>query len=247
MPATTATSALSKSRRRVLEHLVESDEITTAQLAVRFAISEAAVRQHLVALTERGLIERGDRPRKGGRGRPASSWRATDAAHAVMADRHAQLSAELLSAMVAELAPADFDAVVRHRESEQIGRYRRVLGAGSLQSKLEALCHERTLEGYQAQVLTKSESEPEPEFESDRDRTAASMTFTLVEHHCPIASGARQCAALCDSELRVFSTVLGPTASVVRTRHMLLGDHRCAYRIVERPEASAVSDLAPAR
>jgi predicted ArsR family transcriptional regulator len=221
MTATSGAGALSEPRLRVLQHLVVSEQVTAAQLAETFGVSEAAVRQHLGALATRGLVERQESPRSGGRGRPASTWRATPAAHDLMVDRHAQLSAELLSAMAAELTPDDFDAVVRHRETEQITRYQRALGSGPLRGKLDALGHERSLEGYQAQVIVEHEHD-------------ASPTFTLIEHHCPIGSSARACSALCDSELRVFSTVLGPAVSVVRTRHMLLGDQRCAYRIHER-------------
>ncbi|MBI3320179.1 MAG: hypothetical protein HYZ89_06305 [Candidatus Omnitrophica bacterium] len=62
-----------------------------------------------------------------------------------------------------------------------------------------------------------------------RDRT-----LELVENHCSIAKAGRFCPRLCAGELSLFRAVLGDNVSVERVEHILSGDRRCTYRIIER-------------
>jgi predicted ArsR family transcriptional regulator len=56
-------------------------------------------------------------------------------------------------------------------------------------------------------------------------------SFLLIENHCPICAAANACSKLCDAEFDVFQAILGKTAAIERTEHMLEGDRRCVYRI----------------
>ena len=58
---------LSTAKQRVLEHLKRSDGATAAEVAEALGITEAAVRQHIDVLVERGLVERRALPRYPGR------------------------------------------------------------------------------------------------------------------------------------------------------------------------------------
>jgi predicted ArsR family transcriptional regulator len=89
-----------------------------------------------------------------------------------------------------------------------------------LAERAGALARIRLQEGYMA--------------ECRRTREGA---FELVENHCSIASAARACPMLCEREISLFRTLLGPEVSVERVEHLLAGDRRCAYRISPRDRA----------
>src|SRR5256885_14509675 len=101
---------LSTAKQRVLEHLKRSDGATAAEVADALAITEAAVRQHIDVLVERGLVERRALPRtRPGRGRSPLEWIVTPAGDSQFADRHGQLTVELLDAIHEALGPEGLD------------------------------------------------------------------------------------------------------------------------------------------
>lgn len=214
----TVTGTVPDGRRRVAERLKRSGPSTVTQLSSELGITESAVRQHLGALSSLGLVESRVRPPVG-RGRPATIWILTDLARDLFPDRHADLTVELLDAILAELGPAAVDAVISAREGAQRARYRTgvpAAGDAPLPERVAALARMRSAEGYMAEVV-----------ETDQG-------VELIEHHCPICEAAAACQNFCRSELEIFRAVLGPDVSVERTRHLLSGSERCAYLVAER-------------
>jgi predicted ArsR family transcriptional regulator len=213
---------LSTAKQRVLEHLKRTDGATASEIAEALDITEAAVRQHLDALVERGLVERRSRRRvNAGRGRTPSEWVLTPEAASQFADRHGQLTVELLDAMRDALGTEGIERVIDSRAQHQLEAYRAVVpaaGTATLERRVRALARQRTAEGYMADV--------------QRDGDAV----VLVEHHCPICTAATACPGFCRSELELFRETLGPDVSVERTAHILAGDVRCAYLV--RPVGS---------
>ena len=55
----------------------------------------------------------------------------------------------------------------------------------------------------------------------------------FVESHCPICAAATVCKGFCETELDLFRAVLGPEIDVERVEHIVSGDRRCAYRIMQ--------------
>ena len=216
---------LSTAKQRVLEHLKRSDGATASEVAEALGITEAAVRQHIDGLVELGLVERRPLPRsRGGRGRSPLEWVLTAQGSTHFADRHGQLTVELLGAMKDALGSEGLDRVIDARAEHQLAVYRAVVpaaGDAPLVARVEALAGQRTAEGYMADV------------QRDGD------DVLLVEHHCPICTAATACPGFCRSELELFRDTLGPDVSVERTAHLLAGDVRCAYRI--RPVDATVS------
>jgi predicted ArsR family transcriptional regulator len=210
-------NSLSTAKRRVLEHLKRSDGATASEVAGALGITEAAVRQHLDALVERGLVERRALPRaRAGRGRSPLEWVLTPEAAGQFADRHGQLTVELLGAIRDALGTDGLDRVIDARAEQQLEAYRAVVpaaGTATLERRVRALARQRTDEGYMADV------------HRDGDNVV------LVEHHCPICTAATACPGFCRSELELFRDTLGPDVTVERTAHLLAGDVRCAYLI----------------
>jgi predicted ArsR family transcriptional regulator len=190
--------------------------IAADALASRLQLTATAVRQHLQALAEEGLVVEVEGERSLSRGRPAKRWRTTEAADGRFADAHATLTADLIQQMRRAFGEAGVDRLLALRTADQEALYRAEIDpAAPLRTRLQALAAIREREGYMAEL-----------------RDAPEGSFLLLEHHCPICAAARLCTGLCREELALFSRVLGDGVTVTRTSHILAGEGRCAYRIV---------------
>ena len=89
-----ATGRVSK-RQAILRLLKQQGASDSARLAGQLAISAMAVRQHLYALSAKGLVTYQEQPRP--LGRPAKMWGLTPAAAAQFPDAHAGLAVNLLN------------------------------------------------------------------------------------------------------------------------------------------------------
>ena len=218
-------ASVSAAKRRLLEELKRTGPVTAGALAERLELTDVAVRQHLTALEESGLVVSGPGP-TGGRGRPPTTWSPTERARGEFPDHHAQLSVELIEAMRRALGEDGVRRVVDARAELQVDAYRRrVPGQNtSLRSRVNALARLRTDEGYMAEVVREG-----PE------------RFLLIEHHCPICEAATSCTGICRAEWDVFRSVLGDDVTVDRVEHLLSGGARCVYR-VERREQTASAE-----
>jgi len=209
---TSVKAELGETKREIVDRLKRADA-TAPALATALGITEAAVRQHLDALEQNGLVERRTLPPTG-RGRPVSAWALTDLARELFPDRHGDLTVELLGALRTALGEDGLTRVIDERAAAQLKAYRKAVPArGSLRDRVDALAAVRTAEGYVAEVIEDDDG------------------LLLVEHHCPICAAATACQNFCSSELQLFRDVLGPKVKVERTQHLLSGDRRCAYRI----------------
>jgi predicted ArsR family transcriptional regulator len=211
MPAETPSG-----RAAVLALVKREGPVAADALAARLQLTPMAVRQHLQGLEAEGVVERTEAERQGGRGRPASLWRATPAADARFDDAHADLSAELIGQVRRAFGEEGLDRLLALRTADQAARYRpEVAAQPTLHARLAALAAIREREGYMAEVRDDPES----------------GGFLLLEHHCPICAAARLCTGLCREELALFSGVLGQGVKVQRLSHILAGAGRCAYRV----------------
>ena len=215
-PSDMATRHLTPAKRRVLELLKRIGPAAASELARRLDLTDVAIRQHLAAIEDRGLVEQTPNP-PDGRGRPSAAWSLTETAHALFPDRHGDLTVSLIQATREALGKNGLDRVVARRAAGQLRDYRKTLPARSapLKKRVEALARQRTAEGYMAEVR--------------KQRGADS--FLLIEHHCPICDAARTCQGLCAAELKVFRGYFGRGVKVDRVDHLLSDGDRCAYRI----------------
>jgi predicted ArsR family transcriptional regulator len=210
-----AQRTISAARRRVLELLKRLGEATAPELAGRLEMTDVAARQHLAQLESTGLVRQRQAPPRG-RGRPAILWSLTDEAAAVFPDSHAELTVGLIDAIRETVGERGLKRIVEVRARDQVNFYDTILppASASLKRRVEALARQRTAEGYMAEVITEKPG-----------------VYVLIEHHCPICEAARSCTGLCSAELDVFQRALGEDVRIERTKHVLSGDDRCAYRI----------------
>ena len=200
---------------RLLETLKRAAPASASELAEELGLTPVAVRQHLQALAEAGLVASQARP-AAGRGRPTAAWQATEAANAWLPDAHGDLTVDLLRSMRGVFGEEGLGRILAARGKAQLATYREAMpvASASLKARVEALAALRTREGYMASVVEEKRGQ-----------------YLLVEHHCPICVAARSCVGLCANELEVFRGALGRDVAVERTEHLLEGDARCAYRI----------------
>jgi predicted ArsR family transcriptional regulator len=191
---------------------------TAADLGGTTGVTAEAARQQLVRLAADGLVAATAEPR--GVGRPAQVWALTAAGHARFPDAHADLTAQLIRSIRAELGEAALDRLIGARSAESKAAYAATLeGSADLGERVARLAEARTREGYMAEFWPEGAG------------------YVLVENHCPICVAATACQGFCEAELDTFRAVLGPGASVERTEHIVQGQRRCVYRI--RPKGPA--------
>ena len=204
---------LSDTKRRIVERLKRVESATATDLAGEFGLTDTALRQHLDALEEAGMVSR-SMAEPTGRGRPPVHWQLAPRAAEAFPDRHGELSVDLISSLRSTLGDPALEQVIGARSDRQVAQYESVLnGAVDLRDRVERLADVRSVEGYLAEVRADGDD------------------LLLIEHHCPIRDAAASCGALCSAELEVFQRVLGPSVTVTRTQHVLAGDRRCAYRV----------------
>ena len=206
--------AVTFAKRALLDLIKRLGPTEATELAKRLRLTDVAVRQHLTALQENGLVESVLQPPKG-RGRPSARWALTEVAADLFPDRHADLTVDFIKATRKALGENGLLRIVEVRAKDQVNVYRRLLPRNaSLKKRVEALAKQRSSEGYMAEVITEKPGR-----------------YLLIEHHCPICEAARECQGLCAAELSVFQRALGRGVRVERINHLLSGGDRCVYRI----------------
>src|ERR1700755_1241292 len=158
-----------KTRRAIVKLLKTEGPLGSAQLAERLGLTAMAVRLHLCALQEEGLVGSEDRPVPVGR--PAKFWRLTREADRHFPEAYAELSVALIEAMQETFGAEGLNRVLVSRCARQREEYaKRIRPTDSLKKRLAELARGRTEEGYIAAVRPDGET----------------GGFLLVENHCPI-------------------------------------------------------------
>ena len=212
-----STQTATPAQRTILDHLKRHGPTEATALADALDVTTMAVRQHLQALVEAGLVLSEDAERKGGRGRPSRHWRLAPGAETYFADAHAELSVELIGNIREVFGERGLTKLIEARTTQQTSAYRaEMTGATSLRDRVRRLVKLRTAAGYLAEMQT------------------VPGGFLLIENHCPVCRAARTCTGLCRQELDVFQAVLGPDVRIERTEHILGGARRCTYHIRQK-------------
>ena len=114
-------SRLTESKRRLMELLKRRGPITAIDLAGALGLTDVAIRQHLEALAEKGLVASEPQPTGGhirGRGRPSMAWSLTELGGEIFPDRHADLTVGLLEAMKKSLGEEALLRIVEVRAKD---------------------------------------------------------------------------------------------------------------------------------
>lgn len=204
-----------KSKRAILDLLKVNGPTSAENLAEQLQITAMAVRQHLYALSESGLVDFLEQPQEVGR--PLKLWKLTEAANSEFTDRHDELIVDLLDSVREAVGESALDQIIDHRARRQLKRYQDEIDSRSdLKGKLDVLSKLRSEEGYMAEVELRSDG-----------------SYLLIENHCPICKAATACQQFCRNELKLFQDVLGKNVSVKRDEYIIDGQRRCTYIVTE--------------
>ncbi len=207
-------------RNRVARLLLENGPSTASTLATRLGLTPAAVRRHLDALLEEGLVElreiRGVGNR--GRGRPAKFFALTESGRGAFHQAYDDLAAgalRFLSESLGETAVLEF---ARSRVAELEQRYAEVVEAVPSGERAAVLAVALSGDGYAASAST----------------APTGVGEQLCQHHCPVAHVAAEFPQLCEAETEVFGRLLG--APVQRLATIAHGDGICTTHVSAPPE-----------
>ena len=205
-------STQAPTREAALTLMLRQGETTAARLAEDLGVSVQVMRRHLRSLEEEGLVEAS--PGSDGPGRPSNRWRLTPAGRGQFPDGSDDFALGLLSSMAASLPAEMVDGLLQRQATEKAADYRRRIGGGSLQARLEQLVELRRSEGYVA------------EFRPDPD----GQGWVMSEFHCSVMKIAEQFPCVCDQELQLIRHTF-PDCDVERVHWLLEGGHACGFRL----------------
>jgi len=213
MPTGTSSEpAVVPTRQRIVRALLERRKATAAELADALGLTAAGIRRHLDHLHADGLVE--EAPAGAGvrgRGRPARSFRVTDAGRDVLEQGYDDLAVSALR-FVAETggdrAVLDF---ARRRWSEVEARILPRLDAVSPAGRAHVLAEALSADGYAASVRSAPHGDQ------------------VCQHHCPVAHVAAEFPQLCEAETEFFARMLG--RHVQRLATIAHGDGVCTTNV----------------
>lgn len=209
--------ATDTTRERVLSLIASAGPITAATLAENLSLTPAAVRRHLTALHEDGLIEDRDVPGPvdRGRGRPAKAFVATSEGQRALQDAYSDVAQEALAFLRSRGELNEF--VSAHGERVETALREAVDPDAPLVERVSALSDVLADLGYATSVR------PGP----------GGYTLQLCQGHCPVQEIAQAAPEWCDAEARAFSRVLD--VHVQRLSTLAQGAHVCTTTIPLTP------------
>ncbi len=201
-----------KTHDKIIQLLKTQGPLTAKILASELGLTTMGVRQHVQGLEESGDVIFKDE--KAARGRPTRYWSLTDKGNSRFADRHDELTVQLLDSVITLFGDDGMEKLISHREETAMGNYRLALADRyGIEEKLQTLAKIRSDEGYMATV------------------EQVDGVFWLMENHCPICAAATKCVNFCRSELQMFQELMSEVATVSREEHIVDGARRCAYKV----------------
>lgn len=204
-------------RERVLSLIASAGPITAAALADKLGLTSAAVRRHLGALMDEGLIAEHDVPGPidRGRGRPAKSFVATALGQRTLQTAYTDVAREAMGFLRDR---GDLDEFVEAHTARLEASLAQAVDRGQpMEQRVEALSEALAEQGYATSVR------PGP----------GGYTLQLCQGHCPVQEIAQVAPEWCEAEARAFSSVLN--VHVQRLSTLVQGAHVCTTTIPLTP------------
>lgn len=202
---------LGDSQRELLLAIKKAGEATLGELSAGFDLATETVREHVNALTARGLTERVGRRREGP-GRPAIVYGLSERGEALFPHREGALLRELTEHLTEsgheEVLEEFFEARIDRQRSEATRRLEGMQGEERVREVARILSEQ----GFMAEVETSDEGAP-----------------GLRLCHCPLKEMVAVSHLPCRAEIGFIEELLGE--SLDRSEYMPEGDHSCTYRM----------------
>ncbi len=200
----------SEPKKKILWHLKVVHQAGLDDLAKRLKISRMAVHKHLVALEERGLVERSEERK--GVGRPRLLYRLSSQSGGLFPKSYGSMAICALQFIEHNMGRKSVEKALRERQSDLFKQYYDRLRPLSLEGRVRELARIRDGEGYMA----------EP-------KKLPSGKFVIMEYNCPVIQIAQEYWEACSTERELFENLLG--AGVDPTHRAAKGDLVCRFLI----------------
>lgn len=199
-------------KSRLLELIKRHGSMTAQKLSICLEVSVPATRRHLSDLESQGMIEmQVERP--SGRGRPQHVYALTDQGENQFAKTYSTLCLDVLRHVEQLYGEGAVMKVFDARNAELAAKLKEELPQSvSLCERLTRLQGKLNEMGFDAEI-------------AEQDGV-----WYLTQCNCPNVLVARQYRSLCESELQMYSEVLGVT--LIRESHIACGHGVCRYRII---------------
>nr|WP_308190472.1 helix-turn-helix domain-containing protein [Sinomonas notoginsengisoli] len=212
-----------RTRDRVLSAVLEHGPVSAAELGEMLNVTPAAVRRHLDALTDAGVVEVKLVATSGtGAGRPARRYVLTSRGQSTIGDDYLDIARKALERLAELGGPGAVEDFAHERFAAMERRYKPLLEAAGddVAARSRALAEALTADGFVASTATVHGKAPIP---------AHLKSVQLCQGHCPVQQLAAEFPAFCDSETAAFSRLLG--VDVRRLSTLAQGGHVCTTHI----------------
>jgi len=206
-------------REATLSLLLRKGGSSAANLAKCMGISVQAMRRHLRSLENDGLVA--SNLIADGPGRPSNFWQLTPQGHNCFNNAHGSenFALDLLAAIEMNLSDENVVKILNMQTLEKAISYRRKIGKGSLNTRLEKLIELRKQEGYLSELSLSNDG----------------CSWYLNAFHCSIRSIAEKHPVVCDQELTLLRNIFSD-CDVERVQWRLESGHSCGFHVNPRQE-----------
>jgi DeoR family suf operon transcriptional repressor len=196
--------------------LKRAQPLTAKELGDRFGLTPNALRRHLKALEEAGVVRYRREVR--GVGGPVYAYSLTASGDSLFPNAYADALVAALETLGAEAGPSAVVALFRRQWEALVGDAKPALAALPLAERAQLLAELRSSQGYMADAVPIGEGD----------------AVVVREHNCAIRAAAERFPEICAAERGLFEEILD--AHVERRAHIVAGCSRCEYVVTPRRE-----------
>lgn len=196
-------------RADVLVALKKGQPATAQELADRFGVTANALRRHLDALVEEGVVT-WERQATGSVGKPSHAYRLTESGEQLFPQAYADALTDALEALRRTAGTEGVVDVFRARWRELAAGMDTTVAALPLEERAQLAAELLSSHGYMAEVA------------------GGPHGVAVRIHNCPIRAVAQRFPEVCTAEVEFLTTMLG--APVERTDSIITGCNACAFQ-----------------
>lgn len=210
----------SDTRRELLQLIKRRGSLSLDEAMEALGMARTTVREHLLRLERKGLVERSTE--RSGRGRPSLRYAMTAKAKILFPSRDGELMGQLLAYLkeegAEELVAAFFESYW-HERTERVKERLEGVSEDDLEKRLELLAEILDEEGFMPKI----------------ERTGEGIT--IRECNCPFPEAVKRTRLPCQLEAAFYEAVFG--TKVERSNYIPDGYPACTYELAPAQVESA--------
>ncbi len=197
-------------RKKILLLLKKSGGMSTDELSKVLKITPMGIRQHLLALERKGLVEY--ETKRHGIGRPGYIYKITEKADSLFPKHYDTFILQIFSEIEKKEGRKKIEEIFRWRKDSLLeDRKTRINGSKSVKKRLQRLADLLEDEGYIVEFVENKDS------------------YQLRQYNCPISSVSKMYRESCKMELELYRDLIGD--NLKRIACISDGSPACVYSI----------------